>query len=258
MWSGDENCAYQLSFSMEDGIGILTREDGFPAYFDPEYDMISFPNYDAFLRRNDNRLLIDILNVDEPAPNEDAKYFHRSEGSYELFGKTVTLNLADYGIDLFSDGEDCYVPAQTISDFMLSSYYRSIFYNGEALFLSRFGGLGIAEYPSALGKLVYSVEARQRSEALAKFSYSELCLALDHLYGLKERHGISSFDELTEQFFLRQSGTQCIKEFQSDHADGPYFRRRKLCGASPVHSGRRQFPDLGFSASGLHQERLVL
>ena len=201
--SDDENYTYRLDFSIEDGVGILTREDGYSVSFDAEHDVISFLDYDAFLRPSTDRLLIDILSVDEPAPNEEAKYFHRSEGSYERYGKTVTLNLADYGIDLFSDGEDCYVPVQTLSDFMLAPYYRNIFYNGEAIFLSRFGGLGMAEHPSALGKLFYSVEARERSEAMAEFSYFELCLAMDHLYGLKERHGISSFDEHAEQTALK-------------------------------------------------------
>ena len=201
--SNDENYPYHLDFSMEDGVGILTREDGYSACFDPEYDVISFQDYDAFLRPGADRRLIDILSVDEPAPNEEAKYFHRSEGSYERYGESVTLNLADYGIDLFSDGEDCYVPAQTLSDFMLARYYRNIFYNGEAVFLSHYGGFGMPENPSALGKLFYSVEAGERSEAMAEFSYFELCLAMDHLYGLKERHGISSFDKLAEQTALK-------------------------------------------------------
>ena len=203
MMADDENYAYRLSFSMEDGIGILTREDGYTASFDPEYDVISFLDYDAFVRQNADRLLIDILSVDEPGPNEEAKYFHRSEGSYERYGKTVTLHLADYGIDLFSDGKDCFVPVQTLSDFMLAPYYRNIFYNGEAIILSRFGGLGMDDYRTPLGELFYSVEARERSEAMGVFSYSELCLAMDHLYGLKEIHGISSFDELAEQTALK-------------------------------------------------------
>ena len=38
---------------------------------------------------------------------------------------------------------------------------------------------------------------------MAEFSYFELCLAMDHLYGLKERHGISSFDEHAEQTALK-------------------------------------------------------
>ena len=203
MIADDENYAYRLDFSMDDGVGILTRENGYSASFDPEYDVISFLDYDAFLRPSDDRLLIDILSMDEPRPNKEEKYFHRGEGSYERYGRTVTMNLADYGIDLFSDGEDCYVPVQTLSDFMLASYYRNIFYNGEAIFLTRYGGLGTADSPTALGERFYSVEARQRSEAMAEFTYCELCLAMDHLYGLKERHGISSFDELADQTTLK-------------------------------------------------------
>ena len=217
MIADDENYAYRLDFSMEDGVGVLTRENGYSASFDPEYDVISFLDYDAFLRSSDDRLLIDILSMDEPGQNKEAKYFHRGEGSYERYGRTVSLNLADYGIDLFSNGEDCYVPVQTLSDFLLASYYRNIFYNGEAIFLSRFRGLGTVEHPTALGERFYSVEARQRSEAMAEFSYSELCLVMDHLYGLKERHGISSFDELADQTALK-TDLMSLDPFYADAA----------------------------------------
>ncbi len=206
--SNDENYPYHLDFSMEDGVGILTREDGYTACFDPEYDVISFQDYDALLRPGADRRLIDILSVDEPAPNEEAKYFQRSEGSYECYGEAVTLNLADYGIELFSDGEDCYVPAQTLSDFMLARYYRNIFYNGEAVFLSRYGGLGAPERPSALGKLFYSVEAGERSEAMAEFSYLNLMPFedLDEIFGWT--------GSLPTSYFFDSNGTLMCKPFR--------------------------------------------
>lgn len=34
---------------------------------------------------------------------------------------------------------------------------------------------------------------------MGKFNYAELCFAFDHLYGLKEVHGIDSFDNLCRQ-----------------------------------------------------------
>jgi hypothetical protein len=44
--------------------------------------------------------------------------------------------------------------------------------------------------------LYYAGNRGERSAALAQFGYKELCMALDLLYGLKEQHGITSFDRL--------------------------------------------------------------
>ena len=50
-----------------------------------------------------------------------------------------------------------------------------------------------------LGELYYSVKQKELSEATAAFNYAELNLALDRLYGMKETHGIESFDNLSMQ-----------------------------------------------------------
>ncbi|MBQ7436614.1 MAG: hypothetical protein IJV30_04780 [Oscillospiraceae bacterium] len=39
---------------------------------------------------------------------------------------------------------------------------------------------------------------------MADFNYAELCLAMDHLYGLKDIHHIDSFDALLYQLGLRE------------------------------------------------------
>ena len=49
---------------------------------------------------------------------------------------------------------------------------------------------------SETGKLYYSAQVPERSPQLAAYGTNELCMELDHFYGLKEAHGISSFDEL--------------------------------------------------------------
>ena len=38
----DQNISFELSFSMEDNTGVLTREDGYPAYCDWAQDLIYF------------------------------------------------------------------------------------------------------------------------------------------------------------------------------------------------------------------------
>ena len=136
----DQNISFELSFSMEGNTGVLTREDGYPAYFDCDADSVYFWDYDAFQRPDEDRVLIDILGVGNPGSEEEVMYFQRCPGSYERYGKDVTLNLASYGIDMVADGGNCYVPIQTLSDFLLAIQYMNVFYNGEAFYVVQFGG----------------------------------------------------------------------------------------------------------------------
>ena len=196
----DQNISFELSFSMEDNTGVLTREDGYPAYFDCDADSVYFWDYDAFQRPDEDRVLIDILGVGNPGSEEEVMYFQRCPGSYERYGKDVTLNLASYGIDMVADGGNCYVPIQTLSDFLLAIQYMNVFYNGEAFYVVQFGGMGgfVGEY-TPIGEQFHAVETKERSAAMAEFSYGELCAVMDYLYGLKAVHGFESFDLLCRQ-----------------------------------------------------------
>ena len=213
----DQNISFELSFSMEDNTGVLTREDGYPAYFDCDKDFIYFWDYDAFQRPDKGRVLIDILGVDNPASDEDAQYFQRCTGSYERYGRDVKVDLASYGIDMVADGGNCYVPIQTLSDFLLAIQYMNVFYNGEAFFIVEYGGMGqfLGEY-SPIGEKFHDVEQKNRSVAMGEYSYAELCAAMDYLYGLKATHGFESFDLLCKQagcdFALRGTDTYAAEQ----------------------------------------------
>lgn len=201
--AGEED--YALTYSTEGNTGKLTRESGFWAAFDCDADTITFLDYDAFVRSTGKRVLIDILSVDDPLSPEDVQLYARGEGSYERYGDMLTLDLAAYGIDLVSDGDNCYVPIQTLSDFMLALNYLNIYYNGREFYLVPYGGLGSADEGfTPLGEKFYSVQQTEWSQAMADFNYAELCLAMDHLYGLKDIHHIDSFDALLYQLGLRE------------------------------------------------------
>ncbi len=196
----DQDISFELSFSMENNTGVLTREDGYPAYFDCDKDSIYFWDYDGFQRPDEDRVLIDILGTDNPGSDEEVMYFQRCPGSYERYGKDVTLELGSYGVDMVADGGNCYVPIQTLSDFLLAIQYMNVFYNGEAFYVVPFGGMGgfVADY-SPIGEKFHTAAPKERSAAMAAFSYGELCAVMDYLYGLKAVHGFESFDLLCRQ-----------------------------------------------------------
>ena len=200
----DQHITFALEYSKEGNVGTLTRTDGDPYTMvcDCDAGTITFVDYDAFVRPEDDRVLLDVLTADDPHEDEDgASLFRRAKGSYERYGDELVLDLKSYGIDMVSSGDDVLVPLQTLSDFLLSLKYVNAFDNGEDIFFVEMGGLtdGETGEPTELGELFYAVEPHDRSEAMGKFSYAELCMVFDHLYGLKDAHGIDSFEHLVAQ-----------------------------------------------------------
>lgn len=200
----DQNITFDLRFSMEGGTGTLTRTDGDPYTMtvDCAADTITFVDYDAFIRPEADRVLLDVLDADSPHSEEETGLFKRlSESSFERYGDEVVLDLGAYGIDLVSDKDAVYVPAQTLSDFLLSIKYMNLFYNGKALFFLEYQGLDEED----VADLYYDVEKKEISEAMGRFNYAELCLVFDNLYGLKDVHEISSFDDLATRTNTRDA-----------------------------------------------------
>ena len=193
---------FGLSFSQDGEIGTLTRTDGdpYPMTVDCAADTISFWDYDAFIRPEADRVLVDVLEADGSHSEGDRILFKRTNKSYERYGDPVVLDCGAYGIDLVADEKGVYVPLQTLSDFLLATKNISAFYNGEIVAITFMGGFS----GTPLGELFYSVEPKDRSEAMGAFSFAELCLAFDNLYGLKESHGISSFADLVDQVGARE------------------------------------------------------
>lgn len=203
----DQNISFELKFSKKDEVGTLTRVDGEPYTMtvDCAADKITFLDYDAFIRPDEKRVLVDVLSADDPLSDDDVNFFKRTSNSYERYGDELVLDLAAYGIDLVADDKDCYIPAQTFSDFLLAMKYVNLYYNGKAIFFAIYTQMNdTPETESELGKIFYSVKPKKVSEEMGKFNYAELCLAFDNLYGLKEIHGIENFDSLCRQVGCRE------------------------------------------------------
>ena len=189
-----------LTFSMEGNVATLTQPDRYTVTFDCDADTIHFLDYDAYMRPSEGNFLIDMLGTSfDIQPDGTVHYFARMNNSYERYGKEVTINAGDYGVDFIAQDGNCYVPMQTLGDILLSFYGMNIFYNGEIAIVGMAKSLGKnVDNLTPLGEMYYSVEPHDRSEAMAQFSYNELCLVLDTLYGLKDNHGITSFKDLAE------------------------------------------------------------
>ena len=250
-----EEAQPDLAFSMEGSVGTLTRQNGYSVTFDCDADVIHFLDYDAYMRPSEGNFLIDMFGTNfDIQPDGTAFYIGRLKNSYERFGKEVTINAGDYGIDFIADGGSCYVPMQTLGDILLSHYGWNIFYNGEFVVVASPKYLGKdVDNLTPLGEMYYSVEPHERSEAMARFTYGELCLALDSLYGLKDNHGIHSFMDLAEDTGLVEGLTStnpveadaALYQLLEQHLDDQHTGYNMPSPASGAHAADTFVDDLG-------------
>ena len=191
---------YGLSSKYTGSSFVYERENSYTMAFDFDQDTIVFDDYNAFLHNSNDTTLIDL--VSEPGFDEtgEAQLILRDKGaSFDRYGDIKAIDLAAYGIDMIYQDDAYYVPLQTMNDILLYPAMNCGFlFNGEALFFA--GDEQLFDYRegvySELADLYYSVPAKPRSDALAEYSYNELCMVLDLLYGLKEPHDIQNFSQI--------------------------------------------------------------
>lgn len=195
---------YRIGFEADGEVAQYNRENGYSMLFDFARQTITFEDYDAFIHDPGDHSLLDIVSANSWDEDGNPLLFQRIEkGSFDRYGKEITLELEEYGIPLYwSEGEGLYLaPLQTMGDFLLSpSWGMNTFFNGDAVYLASEDDFGLfSDGLTPLGESWFSAPYGRMSGDLAMFSYNELCLALDHFYGLKEIHDIRSFDSIFQE-----------------------------------------------------------
>ena len=194
----NDDPGYDLNIEYQDNAIILERENGYTLTFDFANDKLVFVDYDAFMHNSNDSTLIDLVSENSTDENGVAELIWRDkQASFDRYGDEMTVDLGSYGIDMIAQDDGYYVPLQTLDDFTLLRSLTSVVFNGKALFIANDGvffDYSEGDYTET-AEIYYSAPTGERSDALAEYSYNELCLALDTFYGLKEVHDITSFRE---------------------------------------------------------------
>ena len=169
---------YQLVFTSDGSVATLTRENGYTMTVDAEKDTISFVDYNSFLRRDsEDTMLIDILSACGFNEEGENSLFQRNrQASFDRYGREITINLADYAIDVFVQDGKFYIPLQTLNDIVLSpACSLSILFNGEALFFANAACFVDEETGenNDFYDLYYGVPARSISVELAEYNMGQ-------------------------------------------------------------------------------------
>ena len=239
---------YGLSIEYKGSRVILERESGYTLVFDFKNQKLIFDDYDAFLHNSNDTTLIDL--VTESSRDEAGNpllIWRNKTDSFDRYGDMMTVDLGAYGIPMIAQGDGCFLPLQTLNDFTLLPTLKSFVFNGEALFLANdetFFDYREGEY-TELAELYYGAPAGERSDALAEYSYNELCLALDTFYGLKGVHDIDSFSQLFWQIGYDEvlSGNDALDadnalksviDFYLDDLHSVFNEYSYLAGVNPI------------------------
>ena len=99
----------------------------------------------------------------------------------------VVFDLAKYGIAVFADKDDVYLPLALLSTMFADVAINYVLYNGETVFrpipdINNLSGLPVGYYESGKMKALLTGEA-QRQEDEINESYGELCFIMGYLFG---------------------------------------------------------------------------
>jgi len=180
--------AYAVTLTPQGSQFVAGRENGTSATFDFDRKQILFSDFDRFSARSYTASSLDVTGINWLDDAGNPKLLkRRSSLVYSRSGGPITFDLDAYALPMILSGENGYLSAATFSDLFLSQMGFSLSFNGASLFLIE-GGYG------NVASLYYEAPSGKRIVALAELTYHELVFFLDHFYGLKAEHAITSFE----------------------------------------------------------------
>ena len=245
-----------VDFSMRTDGSVVTYtrinklyDTDVPLTIDFEKDRMTFADYNLFVMRADQSTMLDMTSV---ILEEGAELLQKvGTGILDRRGDTFEIDLGTYGIDLIEQDGLHLIPLQTIADILIApTWLETFLFNGQCV-------IRVDDLSHSPNKeLYYSAPNGERSEALAAFGYAELCMMLDTLYGLKENHKITSFDQLFKEVGFQEA----LKGTSAVDADKAVYRLITEY-LDDVHSNWYDFSyltgEIDYSALGTSRERVI-
>ena len=172
----------------EDGTCSLANDRGAQLLCDAEAGTIYIEDWNDFFD-----LPLPLENKALGWKDTTCGYVRISNVEYEGECAPVTLDFAKYGIRIYADQNDVYLPVSTLSNMMTDIATNHMLYNGENLYIGRFsldGTLPEGFLDSERFRAEFS--GQDRPEDIIKQSYADLCFNFDYFFG---HRGKSVLDE---------------------------------------------------------------
>ncbi|MCR4740319.1 MAG: hypothetical protein K5886_08690 [Lachnospiraceae bacterium] len=170
-----------ITVEAKDGYTVLTAEDGSVITADPEAGTLTSEQFAQF--RNDEKGMLEGKEISFSDFNTP---FIRIESiDYEPADKPTVLAPGAYGIPLYADENDAYLPLCTVSNLMVDAAYNILLYNGENVCLRR----GFFDRTEGIDPDYYKqfYDNTPRNKETIDFDYAQLCFVMDNTYGCPEK-----------------------------------------------------------------------
>lgn len=182
----------------EDGTFVLENGIRAKLIFDPDAVTITVPDWNAFF--------------DMPLPVENqaigwkdtaTRFIRITDVEFDKEAAPVTLDFDEYGIQVYADESDIYLPVSTLSNIMTDIATNHVLYNGENLYVQRMSLDGSS--PEGLYEteaLKAQLQGEKRPEDVVKQCYADLCFNIDNFFG---HPGKAPLDETVAEMGLDQA-----------------------------------------------------
>lgn len=177
----------------DDGTFLLTSHTGVDssknmgkglggtAVVDPAKGTLTSPDLPAFT----NMMTISQGGMDN-VYLDGMPFVRVSHVEYDKEAQPITLDFTKYGIAMYADDKDVYLPFQTVSSIYSDLGYHYASYNGEKVYVNSdnvYDGMNVRD--PDFSKPILS--ATMRPDDMAAFSYAHLRFCIDYLDGVPSR-----------------------------------------------------------------------
>ncbi len=178
-----------------DGTGTFTSAQGATAVADPKAGTLTTDRW------------VDFRNPPMPLQgtaiglkDSTCGYVRVTDITYEGEAKSVTLDFAKYGLHMYVEKEDVYLPLTLISTIMGQVDTWNANWNGEKVYYGRFNPTATSDFLES--GVMQARLAGKREEDLAKEVYAELCFIFDNFFG---HPGVAALDQAIAEKGLEQA-----------------------------------------------------
>ena len=189
-----------LALREEDGLVILENGNGDELVCDIEAGKITIRDWNQFFA-----LPLPLEHEALGWKDTSTSFIRIAAVDFEGEPAPVELDLGRYGIRIYADEEDIYLPVSVLSNLMTDIATNHLLYNGEKLFARRMdleGSSPAGFWESEAFQKLF--EGEDRPEDIIQQCYADLCFTFDHFFG---HPGVAALDEALAQKGLDQALT---------------------------------------------------
>lgn len=168
--------------AQEDGSLLLTHPNGSTLKADPTAGTIVAEDWAAF-----QTPALPYVQKKTGLKDTDCNWSEVTQIIYDEAPTPVTFDFAKYGIALYADKQDVYLPLAVLGAMLQDESLNLLAYNGETLFnysgnMNNLNTFAPGYYEGENIKALLRGEAKREEDQIQE-SYAELCFFVDYLYG---------------------------------------------------------------------------